>query len=227
MKLKEFLDTQPEKRILYVGAKSAFLLGGTKKQIMKAIPAMDEKIAKRERVKREDLKAKYRNAQKDLGNEHDKTKRLYQRLIDMADPLPLLEREILDTFERTTEDALNIIIVGDEVGNVWSIHEKDAFEVNYNIDVLVGAILKDVITDYKYTFRAELMELREILIRLDKYRKESERFEKYLQSNDVKVFTTVDPEYLISKTRKIVAEMLADGARKKRREAENAKNKNS
>lgn len=226
MKLKELLETLPSRRILYVGARSAFLLGGNKAMLMKQIPALDEKLKKRAEAKRETYKSEYRRLKHELGAEHRRTKAAERKFLNAEDPVPLLERIVIDTYERTTEIATNIIVVGDETGNVWSVHEGKPFEVNYNIEMLTGAILRDVVQDLKFSFRAELKELQECLTRLEKYRKDSAQLENYLRSDDVKVFTACDPEYLIKKTREIVGETLAEGARRKIQGGNHEKGKN-
>ena len=210
MELRKVLEEQKGNRILYVGAASSFLVAGKKDEILKKLPKVDKKKKKKVDTKKADILTQYRIAQRQLGKKHDTVKMLHQRYIEVADPIPLLDREVISTFERISEDALNIIVTGEETGTIWSVTEQEPLELKYNIEDLVGAILREVVREYKLSLRNELKTYAELLDRLESYRKESKEFEDYLNSKDAKRFLIVDTEYVIKKAREGIAETLAE-----------------
>lgn len=223
MNLKEFMEGMPGDRILYVGSKSAFMVAGFKNSVLEEIPKMDKKLLDTAEKKRKEILASYRNAQRKFGKQHDITKSLHSQYVGIKDPMPIMEREVLDSYERQTEDAINILVTGDESGNIWSIHEKEKFEIEFHEEELVGAILREAVRQYQMELRAELIEMKKCLTRLEEYRTKSEKMERYLRSDDVKRFFSMDCEYLIDTARKALAETLAEKTEKKNRAAQKGK----
>ena len=215
MKLKEVLEKQPDDRLIYVGAASSFLAAGTKDDLPDELAKQDDRISKRIEAKRADALARYRIAQKSLGEEHDTVKLLHQEYIRIADPVPLMEREVLFTHERISEDALNIVVVGDETGTIWSVKTNTQVALNYNIEDLVGSIIREVLREYKRSLKSELKVFKELVKRLEEYRKNSEVLEAYFRSKDAKRFLTFDPEYIIKRALDGVAEELDEKSKEK------------
>lgn len=215
MKLKEVLEKQPDDRLIYVGAASAFLAAGVKKDLPDELAKKDDEISKRIEAKRADALVRYRIAQKSLGEEHDTVKLLHQEYIRIADPVPLMEREVLFTHERISEDALNIVVVGDEIGTIWSVMDNSQVVLNYNIEDLVGAIIREVLREYKRSLKSELNAFKELVERLERYRKNSDVLEAYFRSTDAKRFLMFDPEYIIKRAMEGLTEELDGKAKEK------------
>lgn len=214
MKLEEYLQGVPDERTVYIGAKSAFILGGTKDSLSEKITALDEKLLAQASIKREEALRQYRKAKKDLGEKHDITKAMHEAYLAVKDPLPILERNVLHAYERQTEDALNIIITGEEAGKIWSLNEEVSCEIEYNAEELVGGIFREAIAEYKSYLKTELKTFKKLLDKLEEYRTKSEDLEKWLRSPDVKCYTTLDAEYLIMMARQTLAETLAESKKK-------------
>lgn len=215
MKLKEVLEKQPDDRLIYVGAASAFLAACVKKDLPDELAKKDDEISKRIEAKRADALVRYRIAQKQLGEEHDTVKLLHQEYIGITNPVPIMEREVLFTHERISEDALNIVVVGDEIGTIWSVMDNSQVVLNYNIEDLVGAIIREVLREYKRSLKSELNAFKELVERLERYRKNSDVLEAYFRSTDAKRFLMFDPEYIIKRAMEGLTEELDGKAKEK------------
>ena len=74
---------------------------------------------------------------------------------------------------------------------------------------MTGAIIRIAVQDYKESLKAELLTFKSLIERLERYRNESKYFERYLQSKNIRVWLgSIEPEYIINKARKDLAEML-------------------
>ena len=215
MNLKRTLKTQPDDRVIYVGAASSFLVGGLKKKILADIPKQDALFLKKAEAKRKDILCQY-NRELKVNGETAVAESLHEAYLSVVDPVPLMEREVVMVYDRETERATNIIIDGTEAGTLWSVNEKVPLELEYNVDILVGAILRDVIREYKVRFGAELDTFRKLILRLEDYRKKSEDMERYLRSKDALMFMGgLDPEYIINRARDSILQTLAEKRKKK------------
>ena len=215
MNLKRTLETQPDDRVLYVGAASSFLVGGLKEKILADIPKQDALFLKKAEAKRKDILCQY-NRELKVNGETAVAESLHEAYLSVVDPVPLMEREVVMVYDRETERATNIIIDGTEAGTLWSVNEKVPLELEYNVDILVGAILRDVIREYKVRFGAELDTFRKLILRLEDYRKKSEDMERYLRSKDALMFMGgLDPEYIINRARDSILQTLAEKRKKK------------
>ena len=215
MNLKRTLETQPDDRVLYVGAASSFLVGGLKEKILADIPKQDALFWKKAEAKRKDILCQY-NRELKVNGETAVAESLHEAYLSVVDPVPLMEREVVMVYDRETERATNIIVDGTEAGTLWSVNEKVPLELEYNVDILVGAILRDVIREYKVRFGAELDTFRKLILRLEDYRKKSEDMERYLRSKDALMFMGgLDPEYFINRARDSILQTLAEKRKKK------------
>ena len=215
MILREYLDQADPDKVLYVGSGVGALIGGVPEQIMEAIPALDAELEAKQRGTALRAQQKYDEELKYHGEKSKKTKAAKARFDKAILPyVPLLDRNILSTYERTTENATNVRIEGDEPGSVWSVKEGTEewrhVEIKYHVEDLAAAIIKAVVDDYKFAFRNELAELKDCLDRLKEYRERSEIYEKEFFHEDIKRLIGADPDFIIRRTRQIVAEELKE-----------------
>lgn len=175
--------------------------------IKDAIDRMDETLLSRNTATREDLMARIANFEAMFEGEKVKDtpeiKKARKRLAVLETPKPLMEREVKETYERTTEDALNIIVEGTETGKIWSIYEARPFVAEYNLHELVGEIFRDTVRGYRANFQYELEQWENILTQIRKTMKQSKGYEKYLH------YLTGDDVTLKGKTERIPSKLFA------------------
>ena len=212
MKLKKYLEGVPGDKVIYIGAKVGFLFGGTKNEFLEALPGIDEKWEAWSNRVNDTAAERYKAILEKHGAESRHTKMAKKKQESCEKYVPLLNRDVVDVFDRTSEDARNIIVEGVEPGGIWSIKEGTAewrkTEVEFNLDNLVGAIVKEVVDSYKETFRREVYSLTEAIAALNRWRSMSEKNEKFFRSERFRILTSVDPEYVIEETRRIVADTV-------------------
>lgn len=161
-----------------------------RKSIDKAIVRMDETLKERHESTRAELEGRIANAEEKGIKDTYEIKKARKKLKNMKEPIPLMEREVKETYERTTEDALNIIIEGSETGKIWSIYEARPFVAEYNLHELVGEVFRGTVRDYRENFRYELEQWENILTQIQRTMKQSKAYEKYfhyLTGDDVMV----------------------------------------
>lgn len=126
MKLRDKLKELPPDRLAYVGSKSSFMFADTVEHIASRGPIMDE-------LNKENLQQLISNASnrirlyKPTTKSYDDAVRQFESATKaLENYVPLLDRQVRDVYERTSEDALNILIEGDENGKIWSLIELES-----------------------------------------------------------------------------------------------------
>lgn len=234
MKLKEYLETAPEGRALYLGASVGFFFGGSKQELLKALPALNEKYKEQAETDMANAEKLYKSRLEAFGEDDKATINAKKRMERLTPFIPFEERNIaVDEhgeyliYERTTEEATNIIVTGDERGKLWSVHEGEdewkSVKLEYNAEELIGAVLAGVVEDYEHDLYAELEELRAILTKLQEYRTKDASWKKYLRSDTFLPVFGIDPEYVIKKVREKVTEDIRYHAKEKERRRKSAK----
>lgn len=221
MTLLEKLNEIPDDRTVYICAASGAILAGKKADVVPQMYELDvtlldqlKQTAIANRIAYETLKAEdapketIRRAERKCHKSEDK----------MIDYVQLPDRVVLETYERQTEDALNIYITGDEVGKIWSLNEGSeewrSCEVNYNVPELVTEILHGCVVEYRENFKKELQSLVAALEALQSYRTRSKTWEHFFRESSYASFLAKDPEYFISKTRAAAIEELLNELKK-------------
>lgn len=250
MKLREYLETAPDDRILYVGSCSGFLAVGYKDKPLEygedTYPSLvDQLQAESERrtiiheEKRQERERQYARCLKEKGEDAEETRLLKANLLEPF--IPFEDRQVLQTWERQEEDALNIQIEGEEHGKIWTIHEGDPVLVNENCEALVGAVFKEVVKGYSKQFGHELKELKGIIDKLKHYMNQSRGYENYIRylcgsgsyldekgreyKFPNKLFATCNPEMILDLTRTAVVDTLLEQEAKEKRRREKKKEK--
>lgn len=209
MKLREALEKYPAERVIYVCAKTAAIVGCKKDQVENALRKKDSQTIEK---KQQELGVWYALLEQavscgDQEKEDKAAKKCESLNEEISGYIPLMERVVIEEYDRTCEDATNILIEGEEVGRIWSI-DKSKTELNYNTEGLVAAIIKQVANNYEDAFSLELREFRRLLDNLERYRENSKQWEKWFRSSEYAKFTSVSPEYLINTIRRITIEKL-------------------
>lgn len=212
MILRNYLETVPDDRIIYICPKAGAIAAGTKNEIIDNSGEIDMKAIDQLDFAYTAAKVKVDEAEE--SKKPAKIKRAKERLERLKTALtkytPILDRQVIDTYERTTEDATNIYIEGEEVGKIWSIKEGTeewkTIELNYNLDGLVSAIVREVADEYAVSLRNEIDALKDALKVLDRAMIRSGKMEKYFRESDYVSYMTHDPEYLIDFSRKMIAD---------------------
>lgn len=214
MTLKEQIGKIDDNQVFYVGAKSGFLFGGTKKEFASQIDLIDGKISKEHALKILEVEQVYREICKAYSPRGAKARAAKARIKELKEsaPLPLLDRQVLDLYERFTEKAINIVIMGSESGSIWSIKEGtedwQKVAINYNADKLVEAVVKGVVESYKRALKSEIEALMKLTERLKDISDRSKSFERWFRSEDMAVLSSADPEYIIDCARDMLFEAL-------------------
>ena len=221
MKLKEYLEAFPEDRTLYLGASVGFIFGGLKVDLLDQLPQLNKKYCASALSDYRTAYDKYRNLLKSIGKSRPETKRAKKKLEALTPFVPFEDREIQDIYDRTSEDATNVVVTGDERGRLWSVYEGtdewNTVKAEYNAEGLVAAIISSILDDYKHDLSVELGELRKILEKLEEYRSKDKKWENYLRSNNFLTSYGIDPEYVINKTRDKVCDDIRYCNSQKRR----------
>ena len=111
MKLREFLNTIPYDKMLYLGAQVGFLFGGTKLEFLEALDGLNmtwktwaEENLDTAKVRYEDLLGKH-------GEKNRFTREAKRKMENLSEAfIPFEDRDIIDIFNRTYDDAVNIIV---------------------------------------------------------------------------------------------------------------------
>lgn len=235
MILQEYLENAPQERFMYIGSGAGFLVAGYKEKpfdhnetvympLLDQIEDVDAELLEkynREQKKRENRYLKYFEK---YGEDNLITQGAKIAVDTSEPPIPLLKRKVIQEWLRYEEDAMNVQIEGKEVGEIWSVYESDTINISYNEELLVGAVFRDVVKNYKSVFALELSELKSILDRLTSYIDQSRGYERYIRylcgmesykdSNGRehefpnKLFGVASPEVIINIARSEVSEML-------------------
>lgn len=202
MTLREYMKTVPEDARIYVGASVAFLTGGNKDQVVRQLDKMSEENAALSRDQFMWLKERQKTA---TGRE---AKKIEKQIASFKPFVHFLDREIRDVYDRETEQATNILIEGDERGYLWTVEPVGTQIINdANLTDLVGKMLRMVVDDYKTELRAEYDKLSSLYSELQDVHRSAEKFEKYFHT-EATYFTSIDPDYFIGQTAKMLAEEL-------------------
>ena len=208
MKLAELLSTRQDDRRLYICARNGAIMTGTAAEILAALPDKDRECAENAENKLKSAQSRYEYYINSFGDDDRRTKKAKAYLEGQAPYIPLPERVVTDTYDRTTEEATNICITGDEQGKIWSVKEGTEdwikIELNYNVEELAGAVIKSVIEDYKHAFWEEIGAYMDLMKALQEYRNKSEEWERWFRSPRMQAFTSFAPEYFINKAREYV-----------------------
>lgn len=190
-----------------------------RKDIGAAIKRMDKALNRRYEITRSDLTGRMTNAEIKYGADDPAAVHAKKKLERLQKPTPLMEREVKETYERITEDALNIIVEGSETGRIWSIYEARPFVAEYNIETLIGETFRSVVRDYRESLKHELDQWDNLLAQLQKTIRESKSFEKYLryltgddekEKFPTKLFAIIDAEKIIDQARyTVITERIA------------------
>lgn len=248
MKLREYLETAPDDRILYVGAFAAFFAAGYKNIEFEyegdVYPSIYDQIEQENDQKMASYEVRVREREKlyanAVSNYGDDSKEARLAKMNLLDPfVPFLDREVIETWERQEEDALNVRIDGEEQGKIWSIHEKDKVLVNYNAEVLVGSVIKEIVQDYRVSFGCELQTMKDLLDRLKGYMDQSRGYESYIRylcgseayvdnkgrehKFPTQLFALSNPEMIIDLARRSIVETLMEQEEKEKKRKEKRK----
>ena len=173
MNLKTLLEVIPSDRIIYLTAGSGYWFGGTKGALSEVVPSFDcqferryQKETARLKMKIEELTKRRDTVGERLSNpntikrEKDRcikqVAKFEKQLGKLTPPVPLLDREVVETYERISEDALAIVVKGTEPGKVWTIiDEHRSVQINDDsaAQALAAEIIKILAKDYAYALQ--------------------------------------------------------------------------
>lgn len=242
MTLKEYMEVLPKDRVIYIGAQSAYLVAGyVDKELKykdKVFPPLsvqiDEQDVKNQETyesSREKAEGQYKKYLRRFGEDNLITQSVKME-IEKAPPTSYWRRKVLEVWDKAVEDALCLKIDGTEIGKIFSIRDEDAIDIQYNEEMIIGAVFKDLVKDYKKIFRNELKTMKALLDKLQKYMHESrgyERYIRYLCGTETytdedgkehmfpnKLFGVANPEKIINEARREVVEAMQEREEAKR-----------
>lgn len=228
MTLKEYLEGFPDDKVFYLCPKVGRIFGGTKQQFGEQRPALERECAETNSRARTNLAAQYNAARKTYG-EGSKQAKEKKKALDALMPFePFLEREVLETYEITTEVATNVIVPGSEPNMMkeWSVHENEpdwaTCEVNYNAESVIMAVYRQATDDLRYDLRRELDAFADMYEKRQAYMEAAQNWQAYYRAaKALEDWINLDgkEDYIVKKARQIVAEEIAQ--EQKRREKKN------
>ena len=140
MNLREALETLPDDRIFYLTMGSGYVFGGNKAAFSECVESLDIQYEKMFSRHNNEYNEKVEQLRRELANppvmdseiklkswmkKRQKSLNSYEtRIARLIEPIPLYDREVIEMYERFTEDALSIVVKGYEAGKIWSMDES-------------------------------------------------------------------------------------------------------